>query len=69
MSGAVGVCFGFGVGFFPPLSGAAVAALPTEAWSEQFLGSAVRFDNRKPTGFSKEDGLRGPEGRTPGDLS
>lgn len=51
------------------LSGAAVAALPTEAWSEQFLSSAVRFENRKPTGFSKEDGLCGPEGCTPGDLS
>ena len=36
-----------------PLSGATVAALPAKAWSEQFWGSAVRFDKRNPTGFSK----------------
>lgn len=52
-----------------PLLGAAVAALPTKARSEQFLGSAVRFDKRNPPGFSKQDGLCGPKECTPGDLS
>lgn len=52
-----------------PLSGATVVALTAKAWSEQFLGSAVRFDKRNPTGFSKQDGLCGREECTPGDLS
>lgn len=63
VSGPVGVCFGArqGTAWPAPLWGATTVVLPTTAWSEQCSGSAVRFDTRNPTGFSKQDGLCGPE--------
>lgn len=55
--GVVGVCLlraRQGTAQPAPLLEATVVALPTKAWSEQFLGSAVRFDNRNPTGSASK---------------